>query len=411
MTMPPPRSINGVYLLGPMVGEGGMAKVFRARHIESGEEVAIKLLRHSSLGEDTKKRFFQEVLSMARVVHPHALRIHDFGICVESSELYLVTEFIEGDTLLDVSQERGPMSPREVVELLIQGLDALAVCHDLGIVHKDIKPSNIMIAPRGLVLMDFGIAHRLDGSDLTGPSHLATTLQYCAPEYARHRHVSPATDIYQIGLVMAEMLMGRRAMYESDPILCIQKHCTGDLEIPRAVWRSSLGEVLRRAVAVDPAERFDHARQMREAIAALPRDVLSEEPLVAATGDEPARAKSSSEAALFLKAFASEDRVDMSLSQLSETSSLVIDEGDHRDMIEAIQEFAQLEAIDVHEGAMPGVAVAITEPPPSRSTSELTSAHVGDPLAMSSRSMSASMIIGLVAVLATIAVAIAVFLT
>lgn len=271
------QTINDAYQLGDVLGQGGMAIVYKAEHLELHKTVAVKVIK-AIPDEQSRMRFLQELIAITAIEHPNILRVQDFGITVGSNELFLVMDYIEGRTLDDELKALGIIPVQSALSMFVQVLRAIELCHQQGIIHKDIKPSNFMIDQNDqMILMDFGIAHQMGTVRLTEQTHIATTIQYSAPEYLRNQSVSPQLDIYQMGLVLIEMLSGQRAVDSTDPIECLKRHCLGALNIPRAIKSSHLWLVLSQAIAVEPHERFESAKHFADALEMLNWHVIEQQ--------------------------------------------------------------------------------------------------------------------------------------
>jgi serine/threonine protein kinase len=262
------------------IGRGGFATVYRARHLALGRQVAIKHLHLIIDGQDhlLQERALREARALARIDHPHVVRVYDAH---HGPGAWVALELLHGHTLDAELRARGPMTLARALALLLPCLGGLEAIHQQGIVHKDIKPANLFLAHPGtpherLVLLDFSVAGLdLDTAPrLTGRFELVGTLQYMSPEYIADQRLSPATDIYQLGLTLAECLTGRPAVDAADPRECMMRHCHGALDLPSALREGPLGEVFAQALEPDPARRLPTAAALRDALAALP-DLLS----------------------------------------------------------------------------------------------------------------------------------------
>ena len=217
---PPPDALIGSvidekYRLDSRIGVGGMGSVYRATRLLIGDSVAVKVLHAEQLRDpNTAERFRREAQAAARLKHPNAVAIHDFGISSEGM-VYLVMELVEGDTLRRLIKEHGPLAPSAVAEILTQISGALDAAHQQNIVHRDIKPDNIVVAltssgPRVKVL-DFGIARLRDLSvlsNLTQTGSVVGTPHYMSPEQCLGEELDARSDIYSLGVVLYEMLAG-----------------------------------------------------------------------------------------------------------------------------------------------------------------------------------------------------------
>jgi serine/threonine-protein kinase len=231
--------LDGRYRLEEAVGRGGYATVYRATQLKLGQTVAVKLLDVSGPAQETAgERFLREAKAAAQLSHPGIVRVLDFGM-VSASEPFLVMEFLEGKPLYVLLREEGSLGVRRVLRLFVPCLDALQSAHALGILHRDLKPANLFVTWPGSVseslrLLDFGCAILLEESRrLTGHDVRLGTPNYLAPEYILHNTITPALDVYQMGLILVECLTGRRAVANEAPLEAVRAHCVGDLDLPQ----------------------------------------------------------------------------------------------------------------------------------------------------------------------------------
>ena len=195
------------YLLGPVIGRGGGADVHRAEDTETGRAVAVKVLRSATT--DDLRRFDQEAETLARLDHPAIVRMCDQGD--HDGVPYLVLDLIEGEPLSEVLR-RGPLPEDDVIRIGVVLADALAHAHALGVVHRDVKPGNVLFDESGDVhLTDFGIARLTDATTVTSSGLVIGTAAYLSPEQVQGEGARPASDIYALGLVLIEALTGERA--------------------------------------------------------------------------------------------------------------------------------------------------------------------------------------------------------
>jgi serine/threonine-protein kinase len=198
------------YRLEELIAEGGMGQVWRAVDETLQRPVAVKVLRPDAKGDESFiERFRIEAVNSAGLQHPNIVTVHDFGEGEHSA--YLVMELIQGESLSSVISQRGALPPGEVTEILYQAALALQTAHDAGVVHRDVKPANIMVDADGYArLTDFGISKAMAGSALTQTGEMLGTAHYLSPEQVQGRPAGPASDIYALAVVGFEMLTGSR---------------------------------------------------------------------------------------------------------------------------------------------------------------------------------------------------------
>jgi serine/threonine protein kinase len=200
-----------------LLGRGGMASVELAHDTELDRPVAIKRLAENlAANEEYKQRFLREARLAARLSHPNIVAVYDAG--AEHGVPYIVMEYVEGETVSDLLRRRGRLEPAEAVAQALQACSGLETAHEAGLVHRDIKPQNLLITPDGtLKSADFGIARSLDGTKLTQAGTVLGTAAYLAPEQAAGEQVTATADIYALGAVLYELLTGRPP-YEADSL-------------------------------------------------------------------------------------------------------------------------------------------------------------------------------------------------
>ncbi len=205
----PGQPFGDRYTIVEEVGAGGMGHVYKAIDRQLGKTVALKLVRPAAAGQGLARERFRRKLALAQAVtHPNVCRVHDLGEV--DGALYISMEFVEGQTLDDLIQSVGHLSPRQTVALGRQMCAGLQAIHERGIVHRDLKPGNIMVDRSGRpILMDFGLAFHQGRDRLTGAGSVLGTLAYLSPEQARGRTTDHRSDIYGLGLILFEMLTGR----------------------------------------------------------------------------------------------------------------------------------------------------------------------------------------------------------
>lgn len=257
----------GQYEIIELIGKGGMAAVYKARQRSIGRIVAIKVLPAHFLHEDTfLKRFQREVQTIALMQHPHILPIHDYG--EENGIPYIVMTYIDGGSLGRRIEQGGPMPLDEVLNLVDQIADGLDYAHEQGVIHRDFKPGNVLIDRRdNAYLADFGIAKvSQETAQLTGSSAIGTPA-YMAPEMFIQEEVTPAIDIYALGVTIYQMLGGAIPYSGTTPAQLMYAHLNQpvpDIRDIRADLPLEVQMVLERLMAKDPVVRFHRAGQAAE---------------------------------------------------------------------------------------------------------------------------------------------------
>ena len=286
------------YRLGHKLGAGGFATVYEARDELMGRSVAVKFLHLSHMLQSPDalevalERFRLEANAAARIDHPNVLTVFDMGQ-VGSLQPFLVMERLRGDDLGKLLKTEGPVAPRRLLPLFVDCLDGLAAAHRQHIVHKDLKPANLFLhRPEGssrevLKVVDFGIARFLDASSaMTATHQVFGTAAYMAPEYIADKlNITAAVDVYQMGLILAEVLTGIKAVQHDDALSCLYLHREGRLKLSRSLMEGPLGPVLARAMARDPGERYADAGAFRDALAAVDPAGVDPGPRAAAVVD------------------------------------------------------------------------------------------------------------------------------
>ena len=234
--------------------------------------VAVKILRDDLASDPaTRTRFRNEAIAAARLNHPNVVATYDTGD--DSGTAYIVMELIDGPTVRQLLQERGPLPLRDVIRIGIQVADALEAAHRAGIVHRDVKPPNVLVPPAGPVkVTDFGIAKAGEGHDLTRTGAVMGTARYLAPEQVNGRPTDARTDVYALGLLLYEMLCGRPPFGgDSDVATAMARLTTSAPPIrpQRPDVPPALDDIVHRCMARDPARRFPSASAVRTALAAV----------------------------------------------------------------------------------------------------------------------------------------------
>ena len=260
----PPRLFDGRYQLLGRLGAGGMATVWLAEDTSLHRKVAIKVLAERyAEDEQFVERFRREAQSAAGLNHPNIVAIYDRGVA--EGTYYIAMEYLDGPTLKDVIDERGGLDPNRAIGFATQILSALRFAHNHGVVHRDIKPQNVVVAPDGrLKVTDFGIA-RAGASQMTEVGSIVGTAQYLSPEQARGEVVGPPSDLYSVGIVLYEMLTGR-VPFEGDSAVAIAMKHLSEEPVPPSAYAPgtppALEKVVLRALAKDAGDRYQTAEEM-----------------------------------------------------------------------------------------------------------------------------------------------------
>ncbi|MGE5379462.1 MAG: protein kinase domain-containing protein [Methylocystaceae bacterium] len=257
------------YELIDKIGSGGMATVYRARCQTLDRIVAVKVLKDELAADPTLvNRFKSEAMAAARLSHPNLVNIFDVG--EDNGIHYIVMEYIEGRTLKDIISKQGPLAPAQAVNIAAMVCDGLEHAHSRGLIHRDIKPHNILVTNDGNVkIADFGIARVVSASTITYGSNVMGSVYYISPEQAKGETVGPETDIYSLGCVLYEMVTGKPIFEGDSPITVALKHVHEDPLSPRVLNPAvpgGLERVILRAVAKDPMVRYHSASDMKEAL-------------------------------------------------------------------------------------------------------------------------------------------------
>ena len=260
--------VSGRYVLERPLGHGAMSTVDLAHDTELDREVAVKRLAENFARDDElRARFQREARLAARLSHPNVVHIYDVGED-DDGRPFIAMEFVDGETLAEVLARRGPLPAEEVARLGVQACRALAAAHDAGLVHRDVKPQNLILRRDGVLkLGDFGIAFGLEGTRLTVAGTVLGTAAYLAPEQARGEEVTGAADVYGLGAVLYELLTGRPPR---TPATLADLSRTETIPVPLAA-PPALARIVMRCLAADPDERPASAAEVaRELAATLP---------------------------------------------------------------------------------------------------------------------------------------------
>ncbi len=267
--------LDGRYEITDLLGTGGMADVYSGRDIMENRKVAVKILkREYSENEEFVRRFRNESKAIAVLSHPNIVKIYDVGY--ENNMQYIVMEYIDGITLKEYIEQQGMLKWRDCVHFTIQILRALQLAHDRGIVHRDIKPQNVMLLTDGSIkVMDFGIARFSREVENTTGEKTMGSVHYVSPEQAAGMRTDERSDIYSVGVMMYEMLTGRKPFDGDTPVAVALKHMH-DKPTPPTEYVSSiypgLEEIILHAMEKEPSKRYQSASGMIRDIEAFKQD-------------------------------------------------------------------------------------------------------------------------------------------
>ncbi len=278
------QKINDRYEIEGLIGEGGMANVYLASDTILDRKVAVKVLRGDLAGDEKfVRRFQREALAASSLSHPNIVEIYDVG--EDDGNFYIVMEYIEGKTLKQLIKKRGVLSIPETIDIMLQLLDALQVAHDSYIIHRDIKPQNIMIKESGLVkITDFGIAMALNSVELTQTNSVMGSVHYLPPEQASGKGSTIRSDIYSLGILMFEMLTGKMPYKGDSAVEIALKHMKEPMPSARElnpVIPQSIENIILKAAAKNPKNRYKNVSEMAEDIkTCLDDDRIEEDRIV-----------------------------------------------------------------------------------------------------------------------------------
>lgn len=266
------KKFNGRYLILGNIGSGGMANVFLARDLILDREVAIKVLRYDFLNDQSAiRRFQREMLASTELVHPNIVTVYDAG--QEGETQFLVMEYVKGMDLKRYIQTQYPIPYGRIVDIMQQILSAVSLAHQHRIIHRDLKPQNILIDESGTVkITDFGIAVALSETSITQTNSMLGSVHYLSPEQARGSMATNQSDIYAIGIILYEMLTGKVPFDGESAVTIALKHFQEEIPSVRLYDRNvpqSLENVVLKATAKDPIDRYQSAEEMSADLATV----------------------------------------------------------------------------------------------------------------------------------------------
>ncbi len=292
--MTTPQHLSDRYELGEILGFGGMSEVHLARDVRLHRDVAVKVLR-ADLARDPSfyLRFRREAQNAAALNHPSIVAVYDTGEAETAAGPlpYIVMEYVDGVTLRDIVHSDGPLPPRRAIEIIADACQALNFSHQNGIIHRDVKPANIMISTTNAVkVMDFGIARAIadSGNSVTQTAAVIGTAQYLSPEQARGDSVDARSDVYSLGCVLYEILTGEPPFTGDSPVSVAYQHVREDPIPPSRRHEgisADLDAVVLKALAKNPENRYQTAAEMRADLVRVHNGETPEAPKVFTDAD------------------------------------------------------------------------------------------------------------------------------
>src|SRR5215212_8032127 len=260
--------IDNRYAVLDTLGEGGMARVYLAHDNVLDREVALKVLREQYAGDEGfVERFKREAKNAAALNHPSIVQVYDQGRA-EDGTYYMAMEYVRGGTLKDLIKSEAPLVPSEAARIASRVAEALALAHDRGIVHRDIKPQNVLLNPAGEAkVADFGIARAASSKSITETNLVLGTSAYMSPEQVRGERAGPASDLYSLGVVLYEMLTGEQPYRADDPIATAMKHIDEPPPHPlraNPTVPKALDALVVKLLAKRPEDRYASAALLAE---------------------------------------------------------------------------------------------------------------------------------------------------
>ena len=261
------QKINDRYEIIRLIGEGGMANVYLAYDIILDRKVAVKVLR-GDLAEDEKfvRRFQREAIAASSLNHPNIVEVYDVG--EDDGKYFIVMEYVDGKTLKSLVKKRGALTLPEVIDIMLQLTSAIGCAHESYIIHRDIKPQNVIILEDGRVkVMDFGIAAQLNSNDLTQTNSVMGTVYYLPPEQANGNVTTAKSDIYSLGILMYELVVGKVPFKGDSPVEVAIKQMREkipDITLANPDIPQSIENIILRACAKNPKNRYESIEEMHK---------------------------------------------------------------------------------------------------------------------------------------------------
>ena len=284
--------LDGRYVLAESLGSGGMAEVYLAHDEVLDRDVALKVLRSQYVrDEEFAERFRREARSAARLSHPNIVQVYDRGE-TEDGTCYIAMEYVSGGTLKKRIEEKGPFESRKAAAVAAQIADALGEAHEHGVIHRDIKPQNVLVTSSGdLKVTDFGIARAASAVTISVTNAVFGTAGYISPEQALGESVSPASDLYSLGVILYEMLTGELPYTADNPMAVCMKHVTEPLRPPKELNPAipeAMNALVVKLLAKDPADRYGSAADLLADLERV-RDGRHPSPVIRAETTTPPR--------------------------------------------------------------------------------------------------------------------------
>jgi serine/threonine protein kinase, bacterial len=264
--------LDGRYRIATKIATGGTSTVYRGMDTRLDRPVALKVMDSRYAGDQQfLTRFQLEARTVARLKDPGLVAVYDQGL--DARHPFLVMELVEGGTLRELLTERGPMPPHAVAAVLRPVLGGLAAAHRAGMVHRDVKPENVLISDEGSVkIVDFGLVRAVAAAGITSTSVILGTAAYLSPEQVRDGNASPRSDVYATGIVAYELLTGQTPFSGDSPLSVAYQRLDTDVPAPGTVIAgvpAQFDELVRRATAREPADRYADAQEMRAELDAI----------------------------------------------------------------------------------------------------------------------------------------------